>query len=63
MKKKKKNEELNHATTERDRKNMLRERNYNQYPVINLNGKGRKKTKCICITESLCIMAETKTTL
>ena len=36
----KKNEELNHATTERDRKNMLREGNYNQYPVINLNGKG-----------------------
>ena len=38
-------------------------RNYIQYPVINCNGKNRKKNAYICITESICCEAEINTTL
>ena len=39
--------------------------NYSQYLVITYNGKKseKKKDMCICITESLCCMPETNTTL
>ena len=34
-----------------------------QYPVINHQGKNMKKDECVCITESLCYVAEINTTL
>ena len=38
--------------------------NYIQYPVINHNGKQyEKKNVCMCITESLCCIAEIGTAL